>query len=156
MEDRSAAGHDGRAAAWKTDPLLVTTGVPPFGANGLAFNNAQTAMFVANTGNDSVVKIDVSPGLVAGAAHEFTNSINGADGLIIDEDDNLCDEHGAPKNLLFPASLVRYRDHIYVTNLALDLRLFGHNTVDAQWVAAVKQHTVSKIPAHIPPVHGLK
>jgi sugar lactone lactonase YvrE len=43
-----------------TDPLLTTTGVPPFGANGLAFNQSQTALFVANTGNDTVVKIPVS------------------------------------------------------------------------------------------------
>src|SRR5947209_8311180 len=28
----------GVATAWVTHPLLATTGVPPFGANGLAFN----------------------------------------------------------------------------------------------------------------------
>jgi DNA-binding beta-propeller fold protein YncE len=42
----------GVATAWVTDPLLTTTGVPPFGANGLAFNRSQTALFVTNTGND--------------------------------------------------------------------------------------------------------
>ena len=174
----------GAAVAWKTDPLLTTTGVPPFGANGLAFNRAQTSLFVANTGNDSVVQIDVSPGFVAGTAREFTNSVNGADGLIIDDEDNLwiaanqsdeivvvdptgraiaklgdfdgLDAKGAPVNLLFPASLVRHGNFIYVTNLALDLRLFGHNTIDAQWAADVKRHTISRIPAHIPPVRGLQ
>jgi sugar lactone lactonase YvrE len=173
----------GAAVAWKTDPLLGTTGVPPFGANGLAFNTARSLLFVANTGNDSIVQIQVLPGFVAGEATVFTNSINGADGLIIDDDDNLwvaanqadeivvvnpegrviaklgdfggLDHQGRPINLLFPASLVRHRGFIYVTNLALDLRLFGSNTVDAQWAADVKRHTISRIPAIIPPVRGL-
>ena len=47
----------GTATAWVTHPLLTTTGVPGFGANGLAFNRSETALFVANTGNDTVVKI---------------------------------------------------------------------------------------------------
>ena len=66
------------------------------------------------------------------------------------------DAQGAPVNPLFPASLVRHGNFIYVTNLALDLRLFGHNTIDAQWTAEVKRHTISRIPAHIPPVRGLR
>jgi hypothetical protein len=113
------------------------------------------------------------------------NSVNGADGLIIDDDDNLwiaanqadeivvvnpsgrviaklgdfggVDPQGAPNGLLFPASLVRSGEFIYVTNLSLDLRLFGlAQPVDAQWAAQVTRHTVAKIPAHIPPVQGLK
>ena len=41
-------------------------------------------------------------------------------------------------------------------NLALDLRLFGlAPPVDAEWAAQVTTHTVSKIPAVIPPVPGL-
>jgi len=73
-----------------TDPLLTTTGVPPFGANGLAFNQSQTALFVANTGNDTVVKIPVSGSpLVAASPFVFVNSINGADGLIIDVQDRI-------------------------------------------------------------------
>ena len=76
----------------------------------------------------------------------FVNSINGADGLIIDKDDNLwvaanqaneivvvdktgraiaklgdfdgLDRRGAPKGFLFPASLARHDGWIYVTNLA--------------------------------------
>ena len=39
------------------DPLLATAGFPPFGANGLVFNKAQDALFVANTANDSIVRI---------------------------------------------------------------------------------------------------
>jgi sugar lactone lactonase YvrE len=169
---------------WKSDPLLRPNGVPPFGANGLAFNKAETILFVNNTSTDTVVQIQVLAGHVAGNATEFTNSVNGADGLIIDDDDNLwiaanqadeivvvdptgraiaklgdfdgLDHRGAPVNLLFPASLVRSRGFVYVTNLALDLNLFGHNTVDAPWAADVKRHTISRIPAIIPPVRGLK
>jgi sugar lactone lactonase YvrE len=173
----------GAATAWVTSPLLRTTGVPPFGANGLAFNNSGTALFVANTGNDTVVKIPVVGGN-PGTPVVFVNSINGADGLIIDQDDNIwvaanqadeivvldptgrviaklgdfggIDPSGAPIGLLFPASLVRSGGFIYVTNLALDLRLFGlPQPVDAQWAAQVTTHTVAKIPVGIPPVPGL-
>jgi sugar lactone lactonase YvrE len=169
---------------WVQDALLTTTGVPPFGANGLAFNNAETDMFISNTGNDTVVRIPVESNGDAGVPEVFVNSINGADGLIIDEDDNIwvtanqADEivvldptgrviaklgdfgglspAGAPIGLLFPASLVRSGNFIYVTNLALDLRLFGlAPPVDAQWAAEVLVHTVSKIRARIPPVNGL-
>ncbi|HMH54299.1 MAG TPA: NHL repeat-containing protein [Candidatus Acidoferrum sp.] len=178
----------GAVAAWATSPLLGTTGVPPFGANGLAFNKAQTALFVANTGNDTIVKIPVTPGVggpVAGTPAVFVNSINGPDGLIIDENDNLwvaanqADEivvvdpsgrviaklgdfeglapNGAPRGLLFPASLVRVGNFIYVTNLASDLRIFGpaNGTVDSQWASEVVVHTIARINAHLPPVQGL-
>ena len=180
----------GVPTAWVTDPLLTTNGVPPFGANGLAFNKnfnkKETALFVANTGNDTVVKIPVSGvPLSAGTPEVFVNSINGADGLIIDEDDNIwvaanqADEivvldptgrviaklgdfgginrHGAPIGLLFPASLVRRGHFIYVTNLALDLEgAFGlAQPVDAQWAAEVTRHTVVKIRARIPRIPGL-
>jgi sugar lactone lactonase YvrE len=141
----------GLAAPWVTDSLLTTSGVPPFGANGLAFNRGQTALFVANTGNDTVVKIPVSGSpLVAGTPEVFVNSINGADGLIIDALDriwvaaNQSDEivvieptngrviaklgdfggigpGGAPNGLLFPASLVLHGNFLLVTNLSLDL-----------------------------------
>ena len=176
----SAAG--GAVSEWVSDPLLTTSGVPPFGANGIAFNRAGTSLFVANTGNDTVVRIPVEGG-VAGAPEVFVNSINGADGLLIDGDDNLwvaanqadeivvlnpsgkviaklgdfdgIDPHGAPRGLLFPASLVLSDGFVYVTNLSLDLRLFGlPQTVDSQWAAAVSRHTVARIKAQIPPVQG--
>ncbi len=173
----------GRPVSWVADPLLTTSGFPPFGANGLAFNKSETALFVANTGNDTVVKIPVAGG-VPGTPEVFVNSINGADGLIIDEDDNIwvaanqadeivvlnptgrviaklgdfdgIDPQGAPRGLLFPASLVRRGNFIYVTNLSLDLRLFMlPQAVDSQWTAQVTRHTVAKINAHIPPVQGV-
>ena len=184
--------------AWVTDPLLQVfsnstisppnnTAVPPFGANGLAFNNDESAMFVANTGNDQIIKIPVtrdSSGLTAGAPEVFVNSINGADGLIIDKDDNIwvaanqqdeivvvepiegrviarlgdfdgIDRYGKVKGLLFPATIVRDGKYLYVTNLALDLRGFGlAPPVDAPWAADVTKFTVSKILAKIPPLEG--
>jgi sugar lactone lactonase YvrE len=172
----------GAGDAWVSDPLLATTGVPPFGANGLAFNRAGDTLFVANTGNDTVVSIPVTDG-VPGAPSVFVNSINGADGLLVDDDDNLwvaanqadevvvldptgrvvaklgdfdgLDPMGAANGLLFPASLVFSHGFVYVTNLALDLRLFGlAQAADSQWTAQVKRYTVSRIRAQIPPVHG--
>ena len=174
----------GAAVPWKTDPLLATTGVPPFGANGLAFNNSGTLLYVANTGNDSVVKIPVSGG-VAGTASVLAYSINGADGLAVDSSDNIwvvanqsdeivvldptgkaiaklgdfdgIDAKGAARGLLFPASLVFSGDSVLVTNLVLDLgTIFGLPTVDSQWAAQVTRYTVSKINRHLPPVPGPK
>src|SRR2546425_9196716 len=171
------------AALWLADPLLATSGVPPFGANGLAFNNAASALFVANTGNDTIVKIPFGPGGVPGTPEVFVNSINGADGLLIDDADNLwvaanqsdeivvldssglviaklgdfggIDAHGSPIGLLFPASLVISNGFVYVTNLSLDLRLFGlAQTTNSQWSERVTRHTIARMRAQIPPVRG--
>ncbi len=169
----------GAGTIWVQDPLLQPNGVPPFGANGLRFNRAETAMFVANTADDTVVRIPVAGG-AAGAPSVFVNSINGADGLVIDGDDNLwvaanqADEivvvdpggkaiaklgdfggvhDGSPRELLFPASLRFSRESLLVTNLALDIRLFGlPPSVDSDWCAQVSRYTVARIPARIPPV----
>jgi DNA-binding beta-propeller fold protein YncE len=169
----------GRATKWASSILLTTTGKPPFGANGIAFNKDQSAMFVANTGDDTIVKIPAAGGVETAVV--FTNSIDGADGLIIDEDDNIwvcanqadeivvvdktgkaiaklgdfdgISEGGEPRGFLFPASLVFSGEFLLVTNLSLDTRLFGFNSVDAGWAAQVKTFTVSKIKRRIPPVH---
>jgi sugar lactone lactonase YvrE len=175
----------GAGTPWVSDPLLTTTGFPPFGANGLAFNKSEAALFVANTGNDTMVKIPVSGSpLTPGTPAVFVNSINGADGLITDDEDNLwvaanqadeivvvdptgrviaklgdfggIDPHGAPRGLFFPATPFFGNGFVYVTNLALDLRLFDlPQAVDSQWAAQVTTYTVSKIPARIPPIAGL-
>jgi len=181
----------GVATAFVTDPLLTTKGVPGFGANGLRFNQNETILFVANTGDDTIVKVPVHVGASgslepvnpAKPAQVFVNSVNGPDGLLIDDQDNLwicanqadelvvldptgrviaklgdfggIDPSGAPVGLLFPASPVFSGHFVLVTNLALDLRLFGTPTVDSQWAAQVTTHTVSKIRMRIPPIPGL-
>jgi sugar lactone lactonase YvrE len=172
----------GVAKAWLTNPLLATTGVPPFGANGVAFNRSGTALLVANTGNDAVIKVPVVSNGDAGTPTVLAYSVNGADGLIIDENDNIwvvanqsdeivvldpsgrviaklgdfggIDNQGAALGLLFPASLAFNGESLLVTNLALDLRLFGLPTIDSQWAAQVTRYTVSKINRHLPPIRG--
>ncbi len=171
----------GVASAWLTDALLTTTGKPPFGANGLAFNRAGTTLLIANTGDDAVITVPVSGGK-PGTPTVLAYSINGADGLMTDDDDNIwvvanqsdeivvldpsgkviaklgdfdgIDHRGAAVGLLFPASIVASGQFIYVTNLVLDTRLFGFPTVDSQWAAQVTSYTVSKINRHLPPVPG--
>jgi sugar lactone lactonase YvrE len=174
--------NGGAAVAWVMDPLLTTTGVPGFGANGVGFNKAFSTLYVANTGNDTVVQIPVSGG-TPGKASLLTNSINGADGLILDAQDNIwvaanqsdeivvidktgkviaklgdfdgIDRHGAPNGLLFPASLVRVGEWLYVTNLSLDLRkVGGPQTLVSQWANQVTSHTIARLRARIPRVHG--
>ena len=86
-------GPDGGAGEiWVKSPLLKPTRPPPgIGANGIAFNNAQTALFVPNTAQDTIIKIPVggSP-LKAGEPQVFVNRAGGGpDGIIIDEHDNL-------------------------------------------------------------------
>jgi sugar lactone lactonase YvrE len=84
----------GEGTVWIKSPLLMPTRPPPpIGANGLAFNNKQTALFVANTANDTIVRIPVTPGapgLEPGTPEVFVNRAGGGpDGIIIDEEDNL-------------------------------------------------------------------
>jgi DNA-binding beta-propeller fold protein YncE len=126
------------------DPLLATAGFPPFGANGLAFNGDESALYVANTGDDRVLKLDMTSVQVSVLAE----SVNGADGLARDaqgllwvaanQADTLValDErgrvvaqigafegvrNGQPVGLLFPASIVILGGEVFVTNLALPL-----------------------------------
>ena len=82
----------GPASIWSNDPLLGPgTGLtPPFGANGVAFNNAGTVMYVANTATHQIVQIPVNKkDGSAGAASIFITGINAPDGIAIDKQDNL-------------------------------------------------------------------
>ena len=170
------AGRDGGAGrVWVQDPLLTTDLVPPFGANGIAFNHDFSATFVTNTGNDTILRIPVQADGEPGTVSVLTNSVNGADGIIIDADDNLWiaanqnDEidvvdptgkllarlgdfggihDGTPLGLLFPATPAFSADghSLYVTNLAIDLRALNiQQAVDSQWAAQVRHYTVSRI-----------
>jgi SMP-30/Gluconolactonase/LRE-like region len=175
------APSGGTASIWVTDKLLTTAGVPPFGANGVQFNSSFSTMFVANTGDDTIVQVPVNANGTAGTPSVFVNSINGVDGILLDKHDNIwaaanqADEivvldktgkviaklgdfegltrNGTPRGFLFPASLAFSADgkNLVVTNLALDLRLFGlPQAVDSQWCAQVKHYTVSTIRVRIP------
>jgi sugar lactone lactonase YvrE len=126
-------------------PLLATAGFPPFGANGLALSADDSTLYIANTGDDRVLRLD----LATRALTVFAESINGADGLVFDGHNRLWvaanqnDEvvalnangrviarlgefegirrDGTPEGLLFPASMVIVGDEMFVTNVALPL-----------------------------------
>lgn len=173
--------NGGAITPWVTSPLLATAGVPGFGANGLAFNNEETALFVANTGDDTIVRVPSEAG-AAGTPEVLVHGINGADGLIIDRHDNIwiaanqSDEivvidptgrplaklgdfdgvrrNGTVRGLLFPASLVRFFGSIFVTNLALDLRAVGGpQTLNSPLGAEVTTYTIARLPAVVPRRH---
>jgi sugar lactone lactonase YvrE len=168
-------GPDGGAGrVWVQDQLLTTNLVPPLGANGIVFNHDFSAAFVTNTGNDTILRIPVQADGEPGTVSVLTNSVNGADGITIDGDDNLWiaanqnDEidvvdptgkllarlgdfggvvDGTPLGLLFPATPAFSADghSLYVTNLAVDLRVLGiQQAVDSQWAAQVQHYTVSR------------
>jgi sugar lactone lactonase YvrE len=127
------------------DSLLATAGFPPFGANGLALSADGGTLYVANTGDDRVLKVVLGTNAVS----VFAESINGADGIAFDDRGILWvaanqGDHiiglnaqgrviaqigefegigadGAPAGLLFPASIVFVGREMYVTNLALAL-----------------------------------
>jgi sugar lactone lactonase YvrE len=129
--------------------------IPPFGANGIEFNNEGTALFAMNTAYHSIVRIPVNPDGSAGTGVTFTTGLNAPDGLAVDANDNLWiaanqgDEivvvdpngmaiakkgdfdgiapDGAIRGLLFPASVAFSPDkkRLYVTNLALYLPFAG-------------------------------
>src|SRR5258706_2392896 len=130
------------------DTLLATPGFPPFGANGLAFNGDESTLFIANTGDDRVLALDMVSG--TRKVTVFSESLNGADGIVFDKRSGLlwvcanqADEvvalnengrivanvgafrginrDGTPDGLLFPASPVIVGDEIFVTNLAIPL-----------------------------------
>ena len=86
-------GKDGgKGSVWAEDPLLKPTRLPPaIGANGAWFNNKQTALFVANTAQDTLVKIPASgEPLKPGKPEVFVNRVGGGpDGILIDEHDNI-------------------------------------------------------------------
>jgi DNA-binding beta-propeller fold protein YncE len=146
------------------DPLLATAAFPPFGANGIAFNENESALFIANTGDDRILKLDMKSGRVT----VFAESINGADGVALDAQGRLwvaanqADELVALNKdglvvaklgdfggirdrshdgLLFPASLVVLGGEIFVTNLALPLTPATGDEPEEQ----VSRYTISRI-----------
>jgi DNA-binding beta-propeller fold protein YncE len=133
-------------ATVKHDGLLATAGFPPFGANGLALNRDGNKLYIANSGDDRILLLDLKTKEITVLAE----SINGADGIalydgkvivaanqedvvfILNENGRVVAKLGAflgirgdesPRGLLFPASLVIVDGKIFVTNLALPLTM---------------------------------
>lgn len=134
------------SSVWVSSPLLARQGFPPFGANGVAFDRNQKNMYVANTSNDTIVRIPVlddgSAGtpVVFAAGSDASGVLDGADGIMFDVHGNLyvCANQAneiqvlAPDGTLiarykglgangldFPASLVFKGRDLYITNLSL-------------------------------------
>lgn len=86
---------------WASNALLASAGFPPLGANGIAFDASARNLYVANTGDDRVLRIPVLNNGNAGAVQIFAdgptinqrqhtnNALDGADGIAFDVDGNL-------------------------------------------------------------------
>jgi len=147
------------------DALLATAGFPPFGANGITFSADEKNLFIANTGDDRILRMDLG----AKKVEVFAESINGADGIAFDSSGHLwvaanqgdevvvlnengrvvaklgdflgIREDGAPRGLLFPASIVFSKGSAFVTNLALPLT----SAVGDEPEEDVRVYTISRI-----------
>ncbi len=152
---------------------LATTGFPPFGANGVVIRG--DTLFVANTGNDQILTIDLNASIPA-TPTVLAQSINGADGVIYDADNDLLwvaanqadqvvglnpdtgrpvaelgeflgiNNDGSARGLLFPASLAIANNKILVTNLAIPVfKLFFGSVLGGEPEEDVTKYTVSFI-----------
>ena len=163
--------HGGAPQLWLTDNLLKPSGYPPFGANGLGFNKAQTILYVANTANDAIVAVPVDSNGVAQKPYIFAEGVNGADGLSVDEHDNvwvaanLANElvvldpkgkainvlgdfagvkNGVVQGLLFPSDLVKRGNRVYVVNFALDVTTLGLSpNITTAYTKQVTRHSIA-------------
>ena len=126
------------------DPLLVTTGALPFGANGIAIDEAAKLLYVNNAGDGRVLRMP----LAGGELDVLADGVYGADGLLLHDGllwvaANQIDtvvaldasglvraragrfdgigSDGAPSGLLFPAATAVQGDRMLVANLALPL-----------------------------------
>lgn len=147
----------GTMTAWSQSSLLGPgTGLtPPFGANGVEFNNEHTILYVADTAYHQIIEIPVNPDGSAAPAMVLITGINAPDGIMVDRDDNIwicanqedeivvidktgkviaklgdfrgIDQNGIAQGFLFPASLAFSKDGstLYVSNLTLYLPYAG-------------------------------
>jgi sugar lactone lactonase YvrE len=136
-------------------PQQKLLSVAAYGANGVEFNKAGTAIYVASTAFHQIIQIPVNANGTAGAASILITGINAPDGVAIDKHDNLwvCANGGRHRrvdktgkviaklgdfngiddpvrSLLFPASLAFGLDGetLYVSNLTLFLPFAGAQT----------------------------
>jgi len=126
------------------DPLLLTTGALPFGANGIAIDEPGGLLYVNNAGDGRVLRMPLG----GGKLEVLAESVYGADGLLLhdgllwvasNQTDSVValDAHGlvraragrfegigadgAPLGLLFPAATAVQGKRMLVANLALPL-----------------------------------
>ncbi|WP_396616452.1 hypothetical protein ACHZ97_01795 [Lysobacter soli] len=126
------------------DPLLATTGALPFGANGIAIDEAAGLLYVNNAGDGRVLRMP----LAGGKLDVLADGVYGADGLLLHDGllwvaSNQIDavvaldanglvraraghfdgigNDGAPLGLLFPAATAVQGERMLVANLALPL-----------------------------------
>jgi hypothetical protein len=147
------------------DPLLATANeLPPVGANGLAFKDDETLLFIANTGDDRILTLD----MISHELEVFAESVDGPDGIAFDDSGilwvaaNQADQlvgfdpdgrriatlgsflgirsNGSVRGLLFPASPAIHGEHIFVTNLALPFP-----GVPGQFEGEVTTYSLSRI-----------
>jgi len=169
----------GAPTSWVKTDLLISHGFPPLGANGLAFDRAEVALFVGNTGDNTIVRVPVVDGEAGQPEVWLNKTVNGPDGMFFDKEDRLwvvaneadeivvfdktgkmvaklgdfegLDEQGAPRGLLFPAEMTKIGDYLYVGNLTVDVRYFKvAQTGISQWAAQVKVYNIVKV--RIPPL----
>jgi sugar lactone lactonase YvrE len=112
-------------------PVVFTNSIN--GCDGIAIDGSDNIWAAANQA-DEIVVVDNT-----GKAIAKLGDFNGV-------------KSGLTQGLLFPASPAFSPDGktLYVTNLELDLRTLGPNnsgpqTVDSQWAAEVKQHSIAKL-----------
>src|SRR5437667_450786 len=129
---------------------------------GLAFHptnrlaNGRRQLLIIDFGAGNVLSVDPVTGaatvfaeIKGGGLNALTFDATGKVVAKLGDFDGVRD--GSPVGLLFPASLVRRGEWIYITNLSLDLRpITGQQSVDSQWAARVKTHTISRIRFRIP------
>jgi sugar lactone lactonase YvrE len=87
--------HGCQMTQWSNFPSLLGPGTgltPPFGANGIEFNNDYSTMYVANTAFHQIIQIPVTSSggaLVAGTPTILITGINAPDGIAVDRKGNL-------------------------------------------------------------------
>lgn len=164
----------GEAIAWLKDDLLSTTHFPTFGANGIAFNNDKTVLYIANTGEGTVLKVLIDENHKATSTIKLVNGLNGPDGLIVDNNNNILvaesfsnqivklnpegntvdvygdfegiSKQGIVKGLLFPSDLVLVNEKLFVTNFAVDVTSFGFKQTGTNiYSKQVKRHSIAQI-----------
>jgi len=163
--DRATTCNPCGVSVVSRDPLLATAGALPFGANGLAFGNQPGVLYVCNAGDNRLLQINLSTGLVK----VLSESLPGADGLMFHNGllwvaANQADEvlgidenglmrvrageflgiagDGTPRGLLFPASTAVSGKSMVVTNLALPLT----PAVGDEWEERVTRWNLVRFP----------